>query len=407
MKNNIEKKSGKVHECTGCQICSAVCPTNVINIELDEEGFYQAIVNNELCTNCGTCTRFCYKYDKNIQITNDNSKLKVYAATTKNHEILKASTSGGISSHLISVCLEQGYNVVGVSYDYYDNIAITKIVDSIGEAKKFRGSKYMQSSPEKAFRQIVVDNKEQKYAVFGTPCQIYALNKWATHNGRRKQFLFIDLFCHGCPSMILWKRYIEHIKPKMRDLKFTRIEFRSKAYGWHEYCHKFYYKDGIVISERSTLDPFFAIFFDNYILNKSCYKCQVRSSFSYADIRLGDFWGSRYELNVKGVSAVVCCTEIGIKLFNQIKEVLNFSSADINEVLKEQSYGKEYECDQHIRNNVINLLKSKGRMNDLLYQYMRVIPLKTKCKKIIKTIIEKLPKKTVLKLKKAYHSKRG
>ena len=75
----------------------------------------------------------------------------------------------------MSELIEQGYFIVGVEYDYDNDTALTDIAYKVYETEKFKGSKYMQAYTEKAFRQIIEDNSDQKYAVFGTPCHIYGL----------------------------------------------------------------------------------------------------------------------------------------------------------------------------------------------------------------------------------------
>ena len=62
---NINDISAK-RNCTSCQMCAAVCPKNAINISLDADGFYRPIINDELCVDCGLCTKVCYKFENKI-----------------------------------------------------------------------------------------------------------------------------------------------------------------------------------------------------------------------------------------------------------------------------------------------------------------------------------------------------
>ena len=50
-------------------MCAAVCSRNVINIKLNEEGFYRPYVDKDKCTDCGLCTKVCYKYDDEVKVT--------------------------------------------------------------------------------------------------------------------------------------------------------------------------------------------------------------------------------------------------------------------------------------------------------------------------------------------------
>lgn len=395
--NNISDSKEILHNCSGCQICAAVCSYNAITIALDEEGFYKPQIQANKCKQCGYCLKSCYKYDKNLQMILEEKNIRAYAAYTKDNELLLKSTSGGVSSQLLKACLDKGYKAVGVSYDYDNNIAISEIIDDYQLSDKFRGSKYMPAYTEKAFRQII--NSNEKYAVFGTACQIYALNKWAVNVGRRDQFIFIDLFCHGYPSLNLWKKYSEYIKEKLRVSKFDKIEFRSKKYGWHEYCTSFY-KGNVVFSSEKNMDPFFTLFFDNQLLGQSCYDCLLRSTLNYTDIRLGDFWGDDYDTNSQGVSALVVCTRQGQKLLEQIKHLLVLKEKTLKCVIKAQPYGKEYKYNPEIRNKLIRLLSSQTDMHAIFIEYLNAYPIKKKIYLISKNMIYLLPKPLRYRIKK-------
>lgn len=403
MTNNINRDLGKIHYCTGCQICSAVCPNNAIYIQIDEEGFYRPNINMELCSQCGMCIINCYKFDNNVAMTTDIRNIDVYAAYSKDPEILRTSSSGGISTHLINECLKQGYKVAGVGYSYSKDIAILEVATKVEETYTFRGSKYMQAYTEEAFKEIVRGNKIQKYAVFGTPCQIYALNRWSINNGCRRNLLFIDLFCHGYPSLYLWQQYLEYVKEKTQVRIFEKIEFRSKVRGWHEFCHSFYKDDNHFTSSNTINDPFFTIFFDNQILSPSCYSCNLRSTLEYSDIRLGDFWGADYDLNTKGVSTVVTSTKKGKELFNNILPFINYKKVSLDNVVKFQSYGKTYNYNSSTRERIFELLRSKEGMETIYKIYLEAFPLKKKLKYLAKKVISTLPNSMRNKIKTFYH----
>lgn len=402
--NNINKEEDKVNECTSCQMCSAVCPTNAINIAFDEEGFYKPKISEALCIDCGECVKICYKYDNKIKVTSKNKEgIECYAAISKDNNILKSSTSGGISSHLMDSCLKNGYKVVGVSYDYDKDIAVTETTYVVTELDKFKGSKYMQSYTEKAFKEIVKNHKEHKYAVFGTPCHIYAISKWAVDRGRRDQFLLVDIFCHGCPSFHLWKKYSDNVKLKMKTSNFDRIDFRSKVHGWHEFCNSFYKKSNKYDSDKSINDPFFTIFFDNQILAKSCYDCKLRSTLEYTDIRMGDYWGAKYDLDTQGVSAIVICTSKGKEVFNGIKRSLIVEEADFYDIIKTQSYGTIYTYKFDVRDKTIELLKSDKFMDKIYKEYINLYPAKKRILHSLKKSIYIFPLAIINHIKKFYH----
>lgn len=401
--NNIEKNDSKIHECTSCQVCSAVCPKNAISIILDDEGFYKPVVDYDLCINCGLCIKPCYKFDNNFFITEKYDDYEIYSAISRDAINLRTSTSGGVSSILMSELIEQGYFIVGVEYDYDNDTALTDIAYKVYETEKFKGSKYMQAYTEKAFRQIIEDNSDQKYAVFGTPCHIYGINRWVALKGINDRFLFVDVFCHGCPSKHLWSKYLEYYKENNNISKFDKIEFRSKERGWHECCFTFTIGEKRVVTAKTINDPFFRMFFDNHILGIACYNCKIRSSFEYTDIRLGDYWGEKYDLDTKGVSAVIVCTDKGKKVFEEIKNKLSLENENINDIIKAQSYGKIYSYDGNTRNRVIDLLVSDKDMKEIFKVYKRMYSIRRKLLFIIKKLINILPRPTISRIRRLYH----
>ena len=72
--------------------------------------------------------------------------------------------------------------------------------------------------------------------------------------------------------------------------------------------------DGIVksFSALSDGDPFYKIFLKDICLGPACYKqCKYKLDNSAADLRVGDLWGSRYQHDEQGVSALIPFTDRG------------------------------------------------------------------------------------------------
>ncbi len=399
MQNNIMNLNHDL--CTGCGMCEAVCPQKSIKVEINKEGFYQPILNQKTCTNCGLCIKFCAKFNKE---TEKNVHLEVYALKNKDKEILKKSSSGGVSYEIMKFCIDNGYKVFGAAYNYEKEITISVIEKNKEKLSKFFGSKYMQSYTVDSLKEIVHDKTEQKYAIFGTPCQIYALNKYAKLNNKRDKFLFIDLFCHGCPSLNLWKKYLQDRKEKYKCNDFDEIEFRSKVNGWHEYSFLFIKQNQEYKS--SKLENYFnELFFSNDFLNKSCYSCKYRSTLTYSDIRLGDFWGYQYDLDKEGVSAVIVCTEKGKEVLNLIKNNFILKKHKLDEVLQFQSYGKKHIENEEKREKYLNLLSSEMSLAEFMKNYRQNYSLLKKIKINLKKLSYFLPQEIRNYLKKYYHRK--
>ena len=394
---------GQLHDCTGCGMCAAVCPVDAIQIRLTEDGFYMPKVDTEKCINCSKCVKTCYKFDASYHAhVEEDSDIPCYSAKNKNPEELKISSSGAVSIELMRECLKRGYYVAGVAYDYEQERAVTKIAKRPEELRQFQGSKYFQSYTEQAFREIVQDKSSQKYAIFGTPCQIYAFSKYAERTHQEDRFFLVDIFCHGCPSFLVWKKYLAAKKEQLKTDNFDEIRFRSKSHGWHEFCFDFIYGTQHHVTSKIS-DPFYELFFSNDTLNKSCYDCVARSSVEKADLRLGDFWGARCDMDTEGISAVAICSERGESVFSSIKQQFKCNKIQFNEVIKAQSYGTTYAVSTAVREQALEILQEDVSLKRVIIRHRKLVPFKLRVKALIKLILRVLPQKQYMKIRKMFH----
>ena len=47
-------------KCTGCTVCSYVCPKNAITMQMNDEGFSYPIIDEERCVECSKCIKYCH-----------------------------------------------------------------------------------------------------------------------------------------------------------------------------------------------------------------------------------------------------------------------------------------------------------------------------------------------------------
>ncbi len=386
-----------LRSCTGCSMCSAVCPTGAISIKENSDGFYTPVVDAIKCTQCGLCKKVCYKFDKAFKF-DPFYNYESYSATNKNTEELKSASSGGVSSELMGRAIEEGYFVAGVAYDTKTQRAVTRIAKTKEETEQFKGSKYFQSYTADCFKTIVADKSEQKYAIFGTPCQIYAFSRMSEVKNNRDKYLLVDIFCHGCPGLKLWDKYLDYVKRKQGVTDFEKISFRSKTHGWHEYCFDFYSKSKKFSSSKYS-DPFHEMFFGLETMNEACYDCVARSSMEKTDIRIGDFWGKRFDENVKGVSAVITVTDKGKEFFEGVKDKFAVESADFNEIVSEQSYKKIHRYNEVARKETLSLLNSEEPLERIVKNRRKKASIGSNVKRVIKSLLKHLPQPVYLKIK--------
>ena len=377
-------------ECTSCQMCAAVCSKVAIEIKLNEDGFYRPYVDEERCVDCGLCVKVCRKFDNFVSPFGIDKlkKTRLYAAYVKDKDVLRHTTSGGVADVLAKQLIKDNYKVIGVVYDPVDDCAKHKVAVSIDATDSFRGSKYIQSYTMDAFKELVRGVRNEKYAVFGLPCQIYAINKYLNLINRRENCILIDLYCHGCPSMLAWKKYSSDRKKTQGVESWNNVQWRSKARGWGNFVLELQSEQGGRDISRPLNNEFFELFFSNQILNSSCTDCQLRGTLAYTDIRLGDFWGRDYEKTFKGVSGVSLVTNQAFALFDKIKDSLVLEEKGYERFLPYQSWLHTYKIDENLRAKILECLRDS---NSDIKDCVRPLQSKRDIKKYIKHILSYLP----------------
>ena len=350
-----------INNCTSCGVCASVCARKAVSMQLDENGFYRPVIDYSFCNDCGLCTTVCYKFDSDVKQTSEDQleEKKLYAAWAKDEDIIRKTTSGGIADILAHALYDRGYKVVGVVYNKAKDRAEHRLANTDEDLIQIRGSKYIQSYTFEAFKEIVANCRKEKYAVFGTPCQIYALNKMTTKKRVRDNFVFIDLYCHGCPSMCVWTKYKQDITKKIGSNNFSNVVFRSKKRGWGTgYTMEINTADGKSYLSKKAKDSFYELFFSDYLLNESCYDCKMRSTLEYTDIRLGDFWGKKFVRNHRGVSGVSVATAVGGGIFGLIEKEIEYQECGFEDLHPWQSWNVTYPQNKQVRDAVLCSLRS-------------------------------------------------
>lgn len=302
-----------IHNCYGCGVCAIACTKNIIDIVLNEDGFYEPhITDASQCTNCSLCLHVCsYSYEK---LSQSKSYINCYAAWSKDTTIQKKCSSGGISFEIGRHLIQIGYKACVVKYDAEQNKAIHYIATTEEELIPSIGSKYIQSHTVNGFKSI---NKKEKYLVTGTPCQIDSFRRYIQKFHCEENFILLDFFCHGVPSYFLWEKYIQWAETKVG--KITHVSWRNKPTGWHDSWSMEIKGKKEFYSKWSQGDMFYNLFLADCCLGKACYdSCKFKYDQSSADIRIGDLWGKTYQNNEDGVSAIIVFTKKGNEILHSL-----------------------------------------------------------------------------------------
>lgn len=313
-------------DCCGCEACVQRCPKCCISLHRDQEGFLYPLVDESICIDCGLCERVC-------PVINQGEPLKplvAYAAKNQDESVRLSSSSGGVFTALAEQVIAQGGVVFGARFDESWNV-VHDYVETVEGLSAFRGAKYAQSRIRLCFLQAETFLRQGRQVLFsGLPCQIAGLKKFL-----RKDYdnlITVDLFCHGVPSPMVWKRFLEE-EVAIPHTQLKSISFRDKASGWKNYSFSYLQEDtdGVHLHRMlSAKNLFMRGFLTDLYLRPSCYHCPVKQCKSGSDLTIGDYWGIQQAHpgldDDKGVSAVLVNTDKGAAILQAVQQVSLYES---------------------------------------------------------------------------------
>ena len=316
------------YNCCGCNACGDICPTQAISFKTDEEGFWYPEVDQYICVDCHLCEKVC-------PFLNDNevhNPISVYAAINSDAKVRRESSSGGIFWARVNKTINESGLVFGASFDEEWQVCHSLAV-TIEDAKKFQGSKYVQSRVSGCYKQVKEALKKGRKVLFsGTACQVSALKRYLGKD--YDNLLTIDVVCHGVPSPGIWNSYLNQIS---RNKTITDVGFRDKQNGWKNYEFSVRFFDGSELRESHHENLFMQGYLHNLYLRPSCHACKVKDGRCGSDITLGDFWGVERifpQLNDDlGASVILANTVRGNETINSLAISLN--KIEYEQVVKE------------------------------------------------------------------------
>lgn len=304
-------------KCCGCGACAVVCPKVCIKMQSDDEGFLYPRIDLNSCIDCGACLAVC-----GMQSRNDFHKvINTYAAWHTDKQIRAKGTSGSVFNALAHITFGSGGVVAGAVFSNDFKSVKHVIAESLTEADRFYGSKYVQSETPACFGEIVEKVDAGKKVLFGgTPCQVASLRKLA---GDASGLVSCDIVCHGVPSPKVFRSYISELEEK-QGAALVAYSFRDKKNGWNFPKAKMEFINQSIKRVYPWADRFMTGFYKGVFLRPCCYTCPFAASKRVGDLTLADCWRvatshPQYDDN-KGTSLVLVNTEKGQKLLQQVYE---------------------------------------------------------------------------------------
>lgn len=306
--------------CTGCGMCSAICPTVAIQMQPDKHGFLHPKVNAAKCTDCGLCSRKCPVF--NQPRLSDHTD--ILAGYTKTKSLLPTSSSGAIFPVLAMEIIRRGGTVFGAAFDRNFRVVHTA-ANTEDELSFLCSSKYVQSYiSNDCYTQVKEALAAGRWVYFsGMPCQVAALKSYL---GREYETLITqDTACHSVPSPMVWKDYGEALE-KQHVGKLVSFSFRNKATGWEGYQIRAEFDNGNEVCQPAAENPYQRGFIKGLYSRSSCFSCPFKGIERCSDITLADYWGVKNTqpeiYNPQGTSLIFLHSEKGRALMNACRDQL-------------------------------------------------------------------------------------
>lgn len=340
------KKDGNVFQpdlvtlnaCYGCGVCAVSCPVQIISMRLSKYGFYRPFIeidNQCKCTGCGKCETVCSFVFEDVGIAQETYAVQAFSVFTKDNDSRAVSSSGGVAYEIAAKSVREKGLAAVVRYNTEKHVAEHYLAENISELIASRGSKYIQSYAVDAFNEIF-KSKSNKKLIVGTPCQIDSFRRLVRKKRCEKDYLLVDFFCHGVPSMNMWKKYISTVEKSIGNI--SSVHFRDKKHGWHSSwaMNLTGDKDKNWYSLYMKRDLFYTFFLGNKTLNTPCYSCKFRRLNSAADIRIGDLWGQKFKDDFLGVSGVLVMSGKGADCLTQLSITCHIEEESVEVVTEGQ-----------------------------------------------------------------------
>lgn len=301
------------NQCTGCGSCASVCKHDAIKMDYDRNGYLMPFVDSKKCIGCHLCESKCPILNLSKLTFHEAKDLHNFSAWSKDDNLCKQASSGGIFSQLAINLLQKGNAVVYGAHLTHQNTVFHIGITNEKDLNLIIGTKYIQSDASSAYKECQMNLQNGKNVLFcGTPCQIAGL--YATLNFKNyPNLLTAELICHGVGSQVAVEVACNYygadyiVANRNKDDGWTSLQKRGLSQK------SIYFKNGVLIKTESGKDIFYPCF--NNTHRVSCTACHFAKINRIADISLGDQWGlckSFPQREKLGVSLVLANTPRGV-----------------------------------------------------------------------------------------------
>lgn len=281
------------HICTGCGSCYGICAFDAISIVKSIDGRLTPILDKDICTECGLCHLVCpqiltpAKEDKSQFERFIEPRGEGYLGRPTDKSVHMKGQTVGLVRTLLAFALESGYaNKILCVVDNDDKPLRPHIdvITSLDDFDRISKSKYCPINFGEAIKYI--RQNDGNYIVVGTGCQLQGLNLVMDKNKRVKNRvkLTIGIFC----DRILKYGASDFLVKKAGTTSDNVSQFIFRDKEWRGY------PGDVRVTDKSgftmDLERKWRILIRDIYYPIACRLCVDKLN-TFSDISIGDAWG--------------------------------------------------------------------------------------------------------------------
>lgn len=302
---NVIQKNMKTGLCSGCGVCSTVCPTNFLTICENEYGELRPSEKiSGSCIECGLCRKVCPFSEGMLHTVKEVTSEKCYVGWADQYRA--EASSGGCCTWFLNKILETKMvdTIVTVRPNREtSNLFEYTICRNKDDLMKCFGSAYYPVSLEKVLQNI--KNEKGKIAIVGVPCFVAAIRNLQNTNRiwKDKIAIVVGLVCGHMPTKRMTDALVWSQGKKREEIISCRFRFKEEKRPAWDYGVKFTFEDGRTWKSYGS-DDFGFLFWRRLFSQKCCNYCSDVFA-EQADITFMDAWLPEFHEEKEGTSMFI------------------------------------------------------------------------------------------------------
>jgi coenzyme F420 hydrogenase subunit beta len=389
--------------CIGCGICVPVCPSKVLEMDWNENGFLIPNLSGD-CDSSGECLKVCpfnpFPTDE-VSTENELAKLFLREAPNFHQKVGKyyntyvgysekyrlTSSSGGLATYILTELFDRKLiDAVITVGEGENNFFAYKMIKGKEDLLASSKTKYYPVTMADALKEL--ENFEGKVAVVGIGCFIKAARLLQHHDPlfKKKIVFTIGIICGGLKS----KFFGEYLAAKtgIEDNKFFKPQFRIKDYQSTAGDYSFGCVDKRGNDRQVKMRTVGDMWGTGMFKCNACDFCDDVTT-ELADISLGDAWLPPYHQEGKGTSVLVTRTALAEVL---IAEGILSKKLNVQELAFERFLASQQGSYNHRHTGMSVRIKHAKKKNQLVPPKRfggETVPLDFKIVQIVRMIVRK------------------